>query len=258
MFARLGISLIAVGWITLAQIPLAQGSTSLRGENRTCRDYADLDYALDHPTSAYFRGWSSSDFDAADTWVTACFGSPPTPQDIERKAKLAERRRIMDANGEIKRNDEILKNVRQTDLEVQRENEAKTRDAENAQRSAEATQRTNYAAARAAEARRLADQKYIEHTLQVCHQSTAYQIYFAATQIFLALDRQSRAQQLLEHEERVEGVSGTTNLLTKRMAGELLIGAQDDLNKWWATYQRYDTGIKNPESIPRTVADPCT
>src|SRR6266704_2400151 len=102
---RNSIALWTVGGVLFLAQPAAHSATLVRGENRTCRDFADIDYALDHPGSQYFKGWTSEDFDAAETWVASCVGSPATAQDKQRQALLAESRRSFEARGDVKAND---------------------------------------------------------------------------------------------------------------------------------------------------------
>jgi hypothetical protein len=242
--------LLAVFCVSLFHLSTALGSTLLRGENRTCRDYADLDKALDHPNTAYFRGWTSADFDAAQMWVTSCFASPPTKQDVERQSLLAQRRNAMSASGEIQRNDEALRIMEETRDRDQREREAQ-------QQAEEAAQVASEAAQRAEEAKAIAGQKARQAAHDACMRSSPYQMYLAEAHIVEALDRESAAQQALEHERRVEEVSGTTNLYAKRLAGESLVGAQDEVTKWWGVYQRNGGDAKTAQTVSRSTADPC-
>jgi hypothetical protein len=235
LFTALGIWLI--------QLSTAHGSTLVRGENRTCRDFADLDYALDHPSSAYFKGWTSKDFDAAQEWVASCFASPPSHGDTERQSLLVQRRAALEARGEIQRNDEIINNMREAELREQRTKEAELASQE--------------AARRAEEEKALADRKARQAARDECLSSNSYQRYLAETHILEALGRESAAQGALARERRVEEVSDTTNLYTKHNAGESLVAAQDDLQKWWAAYRRYGGEAKTPESISLSVRNPC-
>jgi hypothetical protein len=215
------VSLLAAVCVLFMLLSTAYGSTLLRGENRTCRDFADLDYALDHPSSTYFKGWTGEDFDAAQTWVSSCFTSPPTNQDKERQSLLAQRRGAMDASGEIHHNDESIKNQRATDFRDQQTRELEIK------------------------------------SHQECLRSYAYLRYMAETRILDALDRESEAQQTLDRERRIEEASGITNLYTKRYAGESLVAAQDDLNKWWIIYRQRGGDAKSPQSVSRSIENPC-
>jgi hypothetical protein len=215
------LGVLATVCIFCMQSLTAHGSTLVRGENRTCRDFADLDYALDHPSSAYFKGWTGADFDAAQTWVSSCFASPPSNQDRERQSLLAQRRGAMDASGEIHHNDESIKNQRATDFRDQQTRELEIK------------------------------------AHQECLRSYAYLRYMAETRILDALDRESEAQQTLDRERRIEEASGITNLYTQRYAGESLVAAQDNLDKWWVIYQQHGGAAKTPQSLSRSIANPC-
>lgn len=250
------------------QLPAAKGATLLRGEIRTCRDYADLDYALDHPNSDYFKGWTTNDFDAAQAWISSCSASPPTARDDRRESLLAERRAALEARGEIQRNDESIKKMHETELREQQEKEAALkaeetrRNAEEAKEHAAEAQRLANAEAkeaerRAAESKALADRQAKQAAHNDCLYSYAYRRYEAQANIIDALDRASEAQRALDHEKRVEEASETTNLLAKRYAGESLVAAQDDLNRWWAVYQQYGGDAKSPQSVSRLTENPC-
>jgi len=234
------VSLVFVASVCFIQSSTATGSTLLRGENRTCRDFADLDHALDHPGSLYFKGWRTEDFEAAQAWVEGCLTSPPTKGDTNRQALLTQRRASMESRGEIRRNDEDMKRFREGEIRDEREREAELK-AEESVRRAEET-----------------DRKAKQQVRDECERSNAYQRYVAGTRVLEALDRESEAQQALERERRVESASGTTNLYTKRNAGEALVAAQDDLNKWWALFQHYGGDAKNPRAVPRSIGNPCT
>jgi hypothetical protein len=259
---------LATACASLMQLSIAPAATALRGEIRTCRDYADLDYALDHPNSSYFKGWTSKDFDAAETWVSSCFASPPTKEDLTRQSLLAQRRAALEGRGEIQGNEDLIRQMQERELQDQREQEAQVkaaaaeRAAEEAKERAEeakvlAAQRAEQARQHAAEAKELADRKAKQAAHDECLRSSAYQRYAAQVHILNSLDQESRAQQALDHEKRVEDASGTINLYAKRIAGESLVSAQDDLNKWWAEYQRYGGDAKSPASVPRSSGDPC-
>ena len=179
----LKVTLLAAVCALLTQPSTGYASTLLRGENRTCRDYADLDYALDHPDSLYFKGWSSEDFDAARTWIESCFATPPTSQDKERQSLLAHRRAALEARGEVLRNDEIVKNMRETELQDQRTNEAQIRAEETARRAGEVKELANSKAKQAADAK-------VQAAREECLRSFAYQKYMSASHIVSALDRE--------------------------------------------------------------------
>jgi hypothetical protein len=243
-------------------------ATSLRGEIRTCRDYADLDYALDHPNSSYFKGWTSKDFDAAQTWVSSCFASPPTKEDLTRQSLLAERRSALESRGEIHGNDEVIRQMQERELREQTERDAQIKAAEAARAAEEAKEHAEeareiadreakQAVLRAVEAKELADRKAKQATHDECLRSSPYQRYAAQAHILDALDRESKAQQALDHEKRVEEASDTSNLYAKRIAGESLVTAQDDLSKWWTVYQQYGGDAKTPQSVPRSNENPC-
>lgn len=239
-----------VACVLSVQLTTANGSTLLRGENRTCRDFADLDYALDHPTSPYFKDWRTEDFAAAQAWVEGCFAAPATKGDRERQSLLAERRRSIEARGEIQRNDETIKQFRAAESQDRQDKEAQLKAEQSARLAQEAK---DLARAKAEETDRKAKQQAHDE----CLRSDAYQKYLAADRVLKALDRESEAQQALDHERRVEEASGTTNLYAKRNAGESLVAAQDDLNKWWNLYQQYGGDAKNPRNVPRSTANPC-
>ncbi|MGO9932871.1 MAG: hypothetical protein ACLPV8_13810 [Steroidobacteraceae bacterium] len=217
-----------------------------------------MDYALDHPNSLYFKGWTSEDFDAAQMWVASCFASPPTNEDKDRQSLLAQRRAAMETRGEIQRNDEILKAMHAAELQDQR-----NKDAQEAARRAEeakelADSKAAQSARRAEEAKELAVRKAKQAAHDECLQSYSYHRYVAETHILEALDRESNAQRSLDHERRVEEVSGTTNLSAKHNAGESLVAAQDDLNKWWTVYHQYGGDAETPRSVPRSIENPCS
>jgi hypothetical protein len=243
-------------------------ATSLRGEIRTCRDYADLDYALDHPSSAYFKGWTSKDFDAAQTWVSSCFASPPTKADLTRQSLLAKRRAAIESRGEIQGNDEIIRQMQERELRNQTDREAQIQAAEAARAAAEANEHAQEAreaadreakesALRAAQAKERAERNAKQAAHDECIRSSPYQRYAAQAHILDALDRETKAQHDLDHEKRVEEASDITNLYAKRIAGESLITAQDDVSKWWAVYQQYGGDDKTAQSIPRSNDNPC-
>lgn len=244
------LSLLAAVCFLLMQLSAAHGSTLLRGENRTCRDFADLDYALDHPSSAYFKGWRTEDFDAAQAWVESCFASPPTKGDKERQSLLAQRRVSMAGRGEIRRNDESMKQFRDAEIQDQQNQEAKLK----ADESARSAEQSRYDARRQAEE---SDRKAKQQAHEDCLHSDIYQRYMAGTRIVEALDRESQAQQTLARERRVEEASGTTNLYAKHSAGESLVAAQDDLTKWWTIYQQYGGDAKNLRALSRSIGSPC-
>jgi hypothetical protein len=244
----LGLSFFAC--VLAMQHSTADGSTLLRGENRTCRDFADLDYALDHPSSLYFRGWRTEDFDAAQAWVESCLASPPTKGDRERQSLLALRRASLETRGEVQRNDQITQQFRDAQIQDQRDKAAELKAEQSARRAEEAKE----------DARRHVEENERNAKRQAhdaCLRSDSYQRYLAGTRIFEALDRESAAQQALDRERRVEQASGTANLYTKHSAGESLIAAQDDLNKWWTLYQQHGGDAKNPQALARSIGNPC-
>lgn len=233
------LGLLAAGFLFLMQLSTAAASTLLRGENRTCRDFADLDYALDHPGSLYFKGWRTEDFDAAQAWVEGCLSAPPTKGDLQRQSLLAQSRTAMEGRGEIRRNDESAKQFHDEEVREQQENDANLKVQESARRADEADRRAK------------------QQAHEQCLRSDAYQRYVAGIRVLEALDRESQAQQALDHEKRVEAASGTTNLYTKRNAGESLVAAQEDLAKSWSLYQRYGGSAKNPHALSRSMGNPC-
>ena len=229
------LSLLLAGmWVTPVY-----SSTLLRGQNRTCRDFADLDFALDHPTSSYFDGWGSEDFDAAEKWVSSCIANPPTHADQERQALLAQRRHDLEVRGDTQRNDRRARQSRDQDLRDQQEQEEQQAQ----QRAREAQQQAQVAAKRS---------QYDQ-----CVRSRAYQRFRAELRVLQALDRETEAQSRLDREKRVEDVSGTTDLYTKRAAGEALVDAQDELERWWGVYRQYGGEAPTPKSLRRSPEDPC-
>jgi hypothetical protein len=264
---RNSIALWTIGGVLFLAQPAAHSATLVRGENRTCRDFADIDYALDHPGSQYFKGWTSEDFDAAETWVASCVGSPATAQDKQRRALLAESRRSFEVRGEVKANDDALKALHARELREQEERERARVAAEQVRAEAERAQEV----ARGAEERQeltqmktreavAAQQSANRATMQAAHEeclrSTGYHRYVAGTKVIEALARQSEGQQALEHEKRVEEVSETTNLYAKHRAGEALVSAQDAVTKWFAEYRQYGGDANGPSSVSLT-ANPC-
>lgn len=244
------LDLLTVACVWFVLLSTADASTLLRGENRTCRDFADLDYALDHPGSLYFKGWRTEDFDAAQAWVEGCFTSPPTTGDRERQSLLAQRRVAMEGRGEIQRNDQTVKQFRDAEAQDQRDQEAQLEAEQSARLAQEAK-------GRAREKAEETDRKAKQQAHDECQHSVAYQKYAAGERVLRALDRESEAQQALDRERRVEEASGITNLYAKRNAGEALVAAQDDLNKWWTLYQQYGGDAKNPRNVPRSTGNPC-
>jgi hypothetical protein len=262
------LSRLAAGFVLLMQFVSASGSTLVRRENRTCHDYADLDSALDHPSSSYFRGWTTEDFDAAQSWIASCVASPPTEGDKRRIALLAQRRQTLEAAGEVRRNDKALMDVREAQIRDQQEREAQLRAQEEARRAKEAQRlakqgvlevqrRSEEAKRRADEARERAEFAAKREARARCLQTDFYQRYAAERHVVEALEQKSRSQQVLEHEERVEELSGTTNLYTKHSAAEFVVSADDDLNKWWAEYRQYGGDASTPQAISRMTKDPC-
>jgi hypothetical protein len=90
-----------------------------------------------------------------------------------------------------------------------------------------------------------------------CVRSRAYQRFQAELRVLEALDREADAQSSLDREKRVEEVSGTTNLYTRRAAGEALVDAQADLQRWWVLYRQYGGEAPAPKSLRRPPDDPC-
>ncbi|HUN76545.1 MAG TPA: hypothetical protein VMU40_18675 [Steroidobacteraceae bacterium] len=236
--------------LVLLSMTLSHGSTLVRGENRTCHDFADLDYALDHPSSDYFRGWTSSDFDAAQSWVSSCAAAPPSVADAERLRLLNERRRSLEASGILSANDRAIQAMLETQQREQQEEAATQAKQAQAQAAAQAEGERKQ---RALEAEREAKQA----TYQNCIHSAPYQRYLAANYVFEALQRQSRAQAILDHEKRVEDISGTVDLSAKHDAAESLVSAQEEVGRWWAVYRQYGGEASAPRSLPPLV-DPCS
>lgn len=239
MYLTPKLGLLAASCFLMMQLSTVHASTLLRGENRTCHDFADLDYALDHPGSAYFKGWTTTDFDAAQSWVESCLQSPPTKGDLQRQSLLTQRRAAIEARGDVRRNDESAQQFHDQEVRDQQENDENLKAQALAQRAQDADSRAR------------------QQAHDECLRSDAYQRYVAGIRVLEALDRESQAQQALDHEKRVEAASDTTNLYTKRNAGESLVAAQDDLNKAWSLYQRYGGSAKDPHALPRTIGDPC-
>jgi len=265
--SRNSIALWTIGGVLFLAQPAAHSATLVRGENRTCRDFADIDYALGHPGSQYFKGWTSEDLDAAETWVASCVASPETAQDKQRQSLLAERRRILEARGDVKANDEALRALHARERREQEEREQARVAAEQARAEAD---RAEEVARRAEERRELAQLKAREAlaaqqsanraTRQAAHEeclrSAGYHRYVAGSKLIEALARQSEGQQALAHEKRVEEVSETTNLYSKRRAGEALVSAQDAVTEWFAEYRGHGGEASNPSSVSPTT-NPC-
>jgi hypothetical protein len=246
----------------------------VHGELRVCRDFADLDYALDHPGSQYFKGWTSEDLDAAETWVASCVGSPATVQDKQRQSLLTERRRIFEARGDAKANDDALKALNGRELREQEEREQARvvaekvraeaerarleveRDQELARRAEKTRALAQLQASQALAAQQSADRAARQADYERCLRSAGYHRYLASSNVMEALSRQSEAQQALAHEKRVEEVSETTNLYAKHRAGEALVSAQDAVTKWFAEYRQYGGDANGPSSVLLT-ANPC-
>jgi hypothetical protein len=250
------------------QLSTADASTLLRGENRTCHDFADLDYALDHPNSAYFKGWTTMDFDAAQDWVDSCFASPPTKGDRDRQSLLAQRRVSLANRGEIQQNDKKMKEFRDAEIQAQQDRDAELKAEESARRVEEAKEDArrraeaakDLARANAEEVQRRAretDRRIKEQAHNECLRSDRYRRHEAETRIIDALNRESDAQKALDRERRVEEASGTTSLSTKHSAGESLVSAQDDVTKWWTVYLQHGGDAKNPQALSRSIGDPC-
>ncbi|HEY6926778.1 MAG TPA: hypothetical protein VI653_25055 [Steroidobacteraceae bacterium] len=226
--------ILACAWVTAVH-----GSTLVRGQNRTCHDFADLDFALDHPNARYFDGWTTEDFDAAEKWVASCVAAPPTHSDQERQALLARRRHDLEVRGDTQRNDQRAKELHDQDWRDQQDQEG--RDAQ--MQAQQVEQEAGLAAKRA---------QYAE-----CGRSRAYQRFQAELRVVEALDRIADAQANLEREKRIEEATATTNLYSKRAAGEALVDAQDDLQRWWAVYRQYGGEAPTPRSLRRPPDDPC-
>jgi hypothetical protein len=232
---------LAAGTMVLltGQVAPAYAATSLRGQTLTCRDFVDLDFALDHPNSRYFEGWTTEDFDTAQTWAASCAASPPTQADQERQSLLAQRRQALQVSGETQHNDQRGKEQHEHDLREQREQEQR----EAVENAAAEQQRAEYAARRA---------RYDE-----CVHSRPYQRYQAELRVIEALNRQTEAQSILDREKRVEQVSGTTDLYAKHSSGEALVDAQQDLQRWWTAYRQSGGDAPNPQSLLRGSQNPC-
>lgn len=214
-------------WLVSTLPSSAHASTLVCGENRTCRDYADLDYALDHPNSLYFKGWTTTDFDAAQSWVESCAASPPSRQDQERQSLLLQRRASLESRGEIQRNTEAIQSMRDNELRDQQSQEAELRAQEAARQAEEAKAKRQ--AQLSIESRRQAERIAKQAAYDECLRTQAYQRYVAGTHAVNALDRAVQAQQSLEHEKQVEDVSETTDLYAKHFAGESLVTSQEDV-----------------------------
>jgi hypothetical protein len=199
----------------------------------------DLDFALDHPSSRYFEGWTHTDFDRAQKWASSCAAAPPTSADQDRQSLLAQRRQTLEAYGELRRNDQRAKEQHEQDLRDQHEQEA--HDA--AENAAAEQQQAQFAASRA---------RYEE-----CLRSRAYQRFQAERRVIEALNRQTAAQSRLDREKRLEQVSGTTDLDAKRYSGEALVNAQDELQRWWTVYEQNGGGARNPKDLSLSSRDPC-
>jgi hypothetical protein len=258
--SRIVLALLAVVSTVLLLVGAANSSTLVRGENRSCRDFADLDYALDHPGSQYFRGWTSEDFDASEIWVTSCFAAPPLAQDVQRQSLLAERRWSLVARGDVKANDEALNALHAKELREQEEQEqaraAAERAQENWRRAEEARELAQLKAREVLAARESAARAATQAAHKECLRSAGYRRYVAGSQVIEALARQSEAERALSHEKRVEEVSETTNLFAKHQAGEALVSAQDAVSKWFAEYRQNGGDAKIPTGISPTES-PC-
>jgi len=236
---------------------VVHAATLLRGESRTCRDYADLDFALDHPTSDYFKGWTSTDFDAAQQWVTACTDSPPGKQDQIRRSLLAQRRQTLEASGETSRNEQAHAATRQADIEDQQATEAAALAADAARNAAEAKAAADVASAQV-KADAIARQETARRAAFVeCTRSPAYQRYMAETMVLEALVRESAAHQRLDREKRVEDASGVTDLAAKHDAAEALVNAEDDEHRWWTVYRKNGGDASAPQGLQRSNGKPC-
>jgi hypothetical protein len=237
----------------------------VRGENRSCRDFADLDFALDHPSSDFFKGWTGGDFDAAQAWISACTEAPPSKQDQIRQSLLAQRRQLLQASGETARNEQAQAATREADnynrevVEAAARAAADLRNVAIARGAAEAA--GQQAAQKAAALQQETAQELTATARQAayaeCARSAAHQRYVAQTRVLEALDRESAAQQALEHEKRIEALSGVTNLPAQRSAAESLVSAQDDEHRWWTVYRQNGGSAANPQALTQSVTDPC-
>ncbi|HEV2700352.1 MAG TPA: hypothetical protein VGV09_01890, partial [Steroidobacteraceae bacterium] len=87
--------------------------------------------------------------------------------------------------------------------------------------------------------------------------SGPHQRYVAQARVLEALERESAAQQALDHEKRVEALSGVTNLPAQRSAGESLVSAQDDEHRWFSIYRQNGGEAANPQALTQAIKDPC-
>lgn len=228
----------------------SNAATLVRGQLRTCHDFADLDAALDHPNSLYFKGWTSADFDAAQSWITSCVTTSPTDLEKARDSQLAQRRQRLDSSGEIQRNELAIKSHREEELREEADKERELK-------AAEAERQTDEARRRAADARKTAAEQISRSAHEACLRSTAYLRFVAQTHVVEALSRESAAQAMLQHERRVEQLSETENLTARRQAGESIVAAQDDLAKWWAAYVRSGGAAGTPQAVSGPLSNPC-
>jgi hypothetical protein len=233
---------------TLAISSPAHSATMVRGENRTCRDFADLDFALDRPSSDYFKGWTGKDFDDAEAWVTACTGVPPSTPDQTRQSLLSQRRRVLAGTGETARNEQAQAAAREETAAVGTALEAELK----AQAARDAA--NNTAADRTMGA--MPGFATIDSAAR-CEHTDAGQRFIAQMRVMEALDREAAAQDALDHEKRVEALSGVTNLAAQRNAAESLVAAQDEEHKWWRVYLVNGGSATNPQMLTRLRGDPC-
>ena len=220
-------------------VATAGASTLVHGQVRTCHDYADIDHALSISPGVFFRGWTSSDYDAARSWLESCTRTPADPVDTERLAQLANQRQAAEQSGDLARNDAAL--VRQR-----------------------AAMKEQAAVEAAAQAQTPVPQHSPEAALvatetshQVCMRSAAYERYIAQMHIVSGLQREFEAQKRLTRERRAGDGSGAVNPSVNYGAGQHIVSARDEVDEWWLVYKQSGGTEMRPTEVPQRPIDPC-
>jgi hypothetical protein len=233
------IGTIAAAVCLLIYFPVANASLSVHGEIVTCSDFISFDHALDRPGSLYFKGWTSKDFDNAESWVASCFAAPPSKADKEREGLLAQRRDLVASNGELARND-------------------KAADEERAANAAEAANDEAVRRTQETERRTQADSERVQRAAyDQCARSDDYRRYLTGTRVLEAFDRAQAAHELLARQKQIEDQSEIVDKYEKRSAGEYLVDAQIELRQRWLAYKAAGGAAQSPTAIARPLRDPC-
>lgn len=251
----LGCAMIGIPVITQAQSGRPPPPPSLyviHGIRRTCDSIDGFDRALSAEDPRYFAGWTPADYDTAAAWASACvvngyqyFGParvahlreyerkvfqppplPPTPQQIADAA--ATRQRIADEQEADRRATEKA-NARANELTRAREMEEKKKEAQR--------------------------QTRINATAQ-CRLTDDYHIFIAQGRLTADIDKRDRLNEVLEHERKIENVSGVQNLSLDYELGAQSVHIDELIEKDWDKYQEAG-GLSRAGTGLQLIDNPC-